>query len=141
MKYLMSLGVQALNSSASCLETAGAKIPKRANKKTLITPINSTRPSPRRASSHGRPLERFSLLFGLFGKSVCAASLERWGLGLPIDLSATPLLEAERGLGRACRKPVSCACRVLPPTVRPMGRKSTHREPLGSATTVLVAYP
>src|ERR1700682_5309575 len=118
MKHLMSLGVQALNSSASCLETAVAKIPKRAKKKTPITPINSTRPSPRRASSHGRPLEHFSLLFGLFGKSVGAASLEREGLRLPIDFAATPLLQAERGLGRACRKPVSCACRVPPPTVR-----------------------
>src|ERR1700730_14886193 len=109
MKYLMSLGVQALNSSASCLETAVAKIPKRAKKKTPITPINFTRTSPRRASSHGRPLERFSHLLGLFGKSVGAACLERQGLRLPIYFAATPLLQVERGLSRASRKPVSFA--------------------------------
>src|SRR5208283_211269 len=101
----------------------------------------STRTSPRWASSRGRPLERFSLLLRLFGKSVDVACLELQDLRLPIDSAATPLLQAGRELGRACRKPVSCACQFLPPTVRPMGRKSTRQEPLGSAEKVLVAYP
>jgi hypothetical protein len=120
-------------SCPSCLEAAVARIPRAKMK----TPINSKRASPGRASSHGRPLGRFSPLPELFGRNVGGACLERQGLRLPIDFPATPLLQAERELDRACRKPVSCACRLLPPTVRPMSRKSRQREPSRSAATVL----
>ncbi len=102
----MSCGVQALNSSASCLDIAAARTPKTASKTSRI---NSTRSLPTGVSSHGRFLEGSSPLLRLFGKNVGAACLEQQGLRLPIGFAAIPLVPAERESDKACQKPISCA--------------------------------
>src|ERR1035437_9921535 len=99
----MSQGVHALNSSVSCREKAAAKIPRTASKTTRI---NSTRASPLEAPSYGRFLERSSPLLLLLGSSAAGACLKRQGFRLPICFVATLLPQAERELGRVCRRPV-----------------------------------